>query len=459
MGLINGRGTAIPTGSSGVGGSKSKTYNPANKLNPQNMSVGWVNTTVGGSDTLNTANVNTRTTEAIAVSAGQIVSMGYITAYSQNPFFVATSHTEWCLAYAFFNSSGVVVSGATSRPTVTGGITVPSGASYVRVTFFNNSSANPVSNPEKFYVYVSSENVTEPTYYFTDDTETLSAEDSQLWNLWGKTWVMFGDSHVDAYYGEGWVSKNTILGYQYDYASTSTLRTYYIGDLVQYDGTVYRALETNSEETFDSTKWEVASAPYCVGSRIARDFGLIMDNRGYSGTNLDDGANPATGSPTGVDAVNTLISEIEAGTTEMPDIITISFGTNGFDTHIGTSSDTSSTTTTAYGATKYIIEQLRTHCPNSAVGFILPPKVEWEGGEGGEVNSSGRAPKAYREAMLAVLNDDDYRVPYIDMWTDSGITFDMEHYGNGDGIHPFKTEQLRELYYHALKGFMTTKLM
>ena len=44
---------------------KAKKHNPYNLLNPSELEVGWINTTVGGTDTLSTANEMTRTTKAI----------------------------------------------------------------------------------------------------------------------------------------------------------------------------------------------------------------------------------------------------------------------------------------------------------------------------------------------------------------------------------------------------------
>ena len=52
-----------------------------------------------------------------------------------------------------------------------------------------------------------------------------------------------------------------------------------------------------------------------------------------------------------------------------------------------------------------------------------------------------------REAMKAVC--EEYRVPYINMYTESGITSDML----SDGVH-IGTEQSANLYYHAMRRFM-----
>lgn len=72
---------------SGDSTQKSRVISMPNRANPSEFSVGWVNTTVGGSDTLNTSNTGTRTTAAIPATAGQIVSIGYISSYNHNPFF------------------------------------------------------------------------------------------------------------------------------------------------------------------------------------------------------------------------------------------------------------------------------------------------------------------------------------------------------------------------------------
>jgi len=419
---------------------------------PYNLYDGTYNVGCHNSNgTVNTAKTACWMSDFIDVSGkvGKTVTTGYIGAFVKNPWTKVTAFSKEYFDYCFYGSDkSTVVSINNTAGTST--FTVPSGAKYLRISWTNNSQRRISS---QFFIYVADAEVTDPNLYFEDGIEARYVKPENVsfvdepWTH-GKTWVMFGDSHVDAYYGKGWQSKAPLLAYQYDYTTTNVLRTYYKGDLVLYNDIVYRAKVTNSEATFDASKWELAERPYCVGTRVARELGLTMDNRGHSGTNLDDGPNPATSSPTGVNAIDAFIAEVDAGTTDVPDIITISFGTNGYASHIGTSADTSATTTTAYGAMKYVIEKLREKCPNSAVGFILPPKVEWSAG------TSGRDPEGYRNAMLAVLQSDEYQMPYIDLWTVSGITKEMEWYGNGDGIHPFKTEQLRNLYYHALRRFM-----
>ena len=136
-------------------------------------------------------------------------------------------------------------------------------------------------------------------------------------------------------------------------------------------------------------------------------------------------------------------AEIDAGTTEPPDYITIAFGTNSFTAQLGTNADTSATDTSVYGATKRFIEVLREKCPKSVFGFVLSPKQNW----GSSDPYNLRAVDAARTAIKAVC--DEYGVPYIDMSTQSGITVDMLP----DGIH-ISNDQSQNLYYHAMRRFM-----
>ena len=179
-------------------------------------------------------------------------------------------------------------------------------------------------------------------------------------------------------------------------------------------------------------------------SKIAREFGMELDNRAMDGSNIYRGGSGNYVSSSGMIKLDELVAEIDAGTTEQPDYITIAFGTNSFAAQIGTNADTSETDTSVYGATKRFIEVLREKCPKSVFGFVLSPKQQWPQSS----DPSGlRAIDAARTAIKAVC--DDYGVPYIDMSTQSGITVAMLP----DGLH-ISNDQSQNLYYHAMRRFM-----
>lgn len=178
-------------------------------------------------------------------------------------------------------------------------------------------------------------------------------------------------------------------------------------------------------------------------TKIAREFSMSFDNRAKSGSNIYRGGSGNYTSVSGMIKLDEFTAEIDAGTTEQPDYITIAFGTNSFTAQLGTNADTSATDTSVYGATKRFIEVLREKCPKSVFGFVLSPKQNW----GSSDPNNLRAVDAARTAIKAVC--DDYGVPYIDMSTQSGITAAMLP----DGIH-ISNEQSQNLYYHAMRRFM-----
>lgn len=223
----------------------------------------------------------------------------------------------------------------------------------------------------------------------------------------GKNWTLFGDSLTDEYGGKDWN---------------------------EYKGTVRYA-------EGDSRSWD----GYKFASRIGRELRLTIDNRAHSGSNIYYSEGGTYSSVNGITILNTLIAEIEAGTTECPDYITVAFGSNTSTSAIGTDADTSETYTTTYGATKYYVEKLRylqeTYNHQLVFGFVLPPQTVWSG-------STERASKG-REAIKAVLDSEEYSTPYVDMWTESGITHSMLP----DGVH-ISDERTNNLYYHAMRRFM-----
>lgn len=178
-------------------------------------------------------------------------------------------------------------------------------------------------------------------------------------------------------------------------------------------------------------------------TKIAREFNMSFDNRAKSGSNIYRGGSGNYTSVSGMIKLDEFTAEIDAGTTEQPDYITIAFGTNSFTAQLGTNADTSATDTSVYGATKRFIEVLREKCPKSVFGFVLSPKQNW----GSSDPYNLRAVDAARTAIKAVC--DEYGVPYIDMSTQSGITVDMLP----DGIH-ISNDQSQNLYYHAMRRLM-----
>lgn len=222
----------------------------------------------------------------------------------------------------------------------------------------------------------------------------------------GKRWTLFGDSLTEAYGGTDWNI---------------------------YNGTSY--------PEGDARRW----TGYKFASRIGRELRLTIDNRAVGGTNIYYNTGGAYTDYNGINMLNAFISGIEAGTTVCPDYITVGFGSNQNLSYVGTPEDTSDNYTTTYGATKYFVEKLRmlqeTCNPQLVFGFVLPPQTVWSG-------SAERAARG-REAIKAVLDTDEYRTPYVDMWTESGITAQMLP----DGVH-ISDERTNNLYYHALRRFM-----
>lgn len=178
-------------------------------------------------------------------------------------------------------------------------------------------------------------------------------------------------------------------------------------------------------------------------SKIAREFGMELDNRAMPGSNIYRGGSGNYVSSSGMIKLDEFVAEIDAGTIEQPDYITIAFGTNSFTAQLGTDADTSETDTTVYGATKRFIEVLREKCPKSVFGFVLSPKQKWGTSDPDNLRDVDGA----RAAIKTVC--EDYGVPYIDMSTQSGITVAMLP----DGIH-ISNDQSQNLYYHAMRRFM-----
>lgn len=237
--------------------------------------------------------------------------------------------------------------------------------------------------------------------------ENLKAGDMPLYK--GKRWVLFGDSLTDACGGHSWIE------------STSN----------------------NGGDGWKDTEEPVPWTGYFWATRIAREFNLVLDNRGKSGSNLCI-SKENYASVSGVYILDQFLAEIEAGA-EKPEFITIAFGTNCYGGYEGKPTDTSETTLASYyGACRYFIEKLREKCAGVPFGFIIPPKVDWSS----SVTKTEGVPKA-RQAIKEVC--EEYGVPYLDMENKSGITTDMLP----DGVHVFSKEA-QNLYYHAMRGFLMT---
>lgn len=361
--------------------SKQLRYTYANKLDPSTLELGWVNTSVGGDDVLNKSNGGTRSTPPIPASAGKIVTMGCVSAnhYNHNPFSIARSYYEECLAYSFFNSSGKVISGQSSRPSVVGGITCPEGTSYVRVTFYDH---DVTTHPENFFVYVEDVHVTEPKRYIDGGIEVLIPEDGQIWDKWGQKWTLFGDSLTADYGGRYWDMSTSSVG-----------------------GKGWKEYEEPVNDVNSRIPW----TGYFWASDIARRHGYIMDNRAISGTTMYEFGTYLERS--GVGVLDSFITELDNGNIEEPDLITIGFGSNHAPNYIGSPDSTAKNN--LYGATKYFIETLNEKCPNARKVYILHPlQSGWHDGSGQS-----------REVMRTIYNN--YNVEYVDMSQHSGITVDM----------------------------------
>ena len=219
-----------------------------------------------------------------------------------------------------------------------------------------------------------------------------------------KKWVLFGDSLTELNAGNDWN---------------------------KYNGTAIY-------DPADQRCWD----GYKYASRIGRELRLTIDNRGHTGANIYYSEGGTYSEHNGINMLNALISEIESGAKECPDYITVAFGSNTFLEDVGTAEDTSETTTTVYGATKYFVEKLRmlqeTYNPQMVFGFILPPK---------SIHSARVS--AGRTAIKAVLDSDEHTAPYADMWQESGISPSMI----SDGVHLYD-ERSNNLYYRVLRRFM-----
>ena len=342
-------------------------------------------------NSINSAVTSCFTTDYIDISGGAYLYVGTKGEYTENPF-PSGSVTFKVTFLCFYDADKKIIGSRYSS--LNAPVAIPSNAVYTRVTWQPYSMSN-LDTSTYFVGVVNSANAVvewEPYYaegailkaYIKPEHLTYKAQPPTD----GKTWVLFGDSITEAYAGTDWTG----------------------------DG---------------------------FASKIAREFGLVIDNRGKSGSNICSGTNDYP-DVTGIIMLDAFLAEIEAGTTAQPDYITIAFGANCWEEYVGTAEDTSANTNKSYyGATKYFIEKLREKCPNSVFGFVLYSDVNWLGTK--DTKHIG-APLA-REAMKAVW--EEYGVPYINMKAESGLTVDMLP----DGVH-IGSDQAKNLYYHAMRRFM-----
>lgn len=387
MGLYDGFGNLV----SQENRKRKVTSKNINLFDPSKYIIG-----VATSSGINSAQATCITTDFIPVEPGKKVFTGVIKKVIHNPFYTASSFESSCYGISFYEEKQDARIGS-GYDHAADGVTVPADAKYVRVSFMSVGYFYPVETPEKFYVCVSDEVTDNPhAYGVTMDTYILDNP------FEGKTWTLFGDSFTDAWGGHSW-----------DYADISA---------AEQGGTVA-----------NNTPW----SGKLFASRIASELGLILDNRAHSGSNMCQETGTNYESVNGIAVLNQFIAEIEAGTIAQPDYITIAFGANAYNEQV--SRENPDALNDYRGATKYWIETLREKCPNSVFGFVLPYDCNGVHGTKG----------IGREAILSVLETDGYKVPYIDMLTESGITVDMLP----DGLHP-GSYQANNLYYHAMRRFV-----
>lgn len=232
----------------------------------------------------------------------------------------------------------------------------------------------------------------------------------------------------------------------------------------QSDGTYYTSILKQSDNPLAGKKWTLFGDSLTdaygghdltgnyFASKIAREFGMILDNRAKGGGNINTGANGNYTSINGCACLDQLISDVEDGITDPPDYITVAYGTNGYTAQNGTVDDTSENKETTCGAVKYFIEKCTEKFPNAFLGFVLPPLGSWKAEDGQQFPNANKDVDTAREAIKSVLDLPEYGgIPYIDMSKKSGITLDMLP----DKIH-ISTDQTNLKYYRALRGFLIT---
>lgn len=359
---------------------------------------------------VNTAQTSCIVTGYIPVTGGMWLYPGYRTEKTVNPQESATMVCG-CTFAAFYDADKQFVSRVSY---VTAAVAIPASAAFTRISW--QPSAMDSLQIEDYFAGVVSSDDQIPAweaYYALGAAksaylkrENLGYTDAPA--MQGKRWVLFGDSLTASYGGKDWQESTSPVG----------------GD--------------GWQESEERVPW----TGYFWATRIAREFGLTLDNRAESGSNINTGSNGAYGDVCGVNKLNAFLAELDAGG-QQPDYITVGFGSNSIISQLGTAEDPSETVSSVCGAVKYFIEKLRQKCPNAVIGFVLPPQSDWGS------NSTVKSVEQGRVAIKSVLDTQVYAVPYADMWMESGITAEMLP----DGIH-VSSRQANNLYYHAMRRFM-----
>ena len=240
------------------------------------------------------------------------------------------------------------------------------------------------------------------------------------------------------------------------------LSTYTRRSNIRDDGTRYSSLISGSDCPLAGAKWTLFGDSLTdnfgghdltgnyFASKIAREFGMELDNRAKGGGNINTGNNGAHTGVNGCACLDKLISDVDEGITRPPDYITVAYGSNGIKSQNGTVDDTSANTETTCGAVKYFIEKCTEKFPNAFLGFVLPPLGSWSAEDGQEFPNPNKDIDAARDAIRSILDLPEYGgIPYIDMSKKSGITLDMLP----DKIH-ISSEQANSRYYRAIRGFL-----
>ena len=410
MNLFDGNGNQITITESAPADNEralTKTYTYQNLFNPKTGTVGLLTSATA----INTAQTSCLTTDYIPVEEGKILSSGMVKDYLLNPFFVCQSFKETNRAYFFYDENKTSLSGQCanyySDDNTMIGITVPTGAKYVRVSWGGvYAPSSPVTHPERCFVYCEDEPITSPTFYYEGGTQTAYAE---VAGDVGKTWVLFGDSLTDPYGGHDWQESTSPVGG--------------IG------------WEDSSDPTgTDRTPW----TGYFWATKIARKHGLIIDNRGESGSCMY--YSRVYSNVSGVLILDAFIAEIQAGTISAPDFITVGFGANHVADEKGTADDAASNETKSwYAGAKYFCDKLKEYCPRSEILFIGTPK------QSGWRDSNNDSNAVIQEVV------DSYGYRFIDLSsTDySGISVDMLP----DSLHVSSVEA-NNAYFRAIDKAM-----
>jgi lysophospholipase L1-like esterase len=376
-----------------------------NLFDPETYTVGYLN----NNGTINTAQAGCITTDFIPVSVGETICYGYIFKFIHNPWFEATGWASYGRSCLYDSNKQFV---ANSFQTVEHGdgvhapITVPTGAAYIRVSWAT-TGLNYFTLPAKAQQAFVQKGTDNPHYYFPNGIERIYIPQTTLGfnypsRYYGKRWTLFGDSLTDSCGGHSWDESTCPLG----------------------------------GEGWKDTDERVPWTGYFWASEIARTHGMILDNQAKSGSNIYKTTDNYA-AVSGVTVLDTWVAALQNGDFEEPELITIGFGANTYQSQIGSPTDEpSNTAQSLYAGAKYFIETLNEACPHARKVYILHPLHEWRDNDG-----------AAREALRSVY--DSYNVEYVDMSKHSGITVDMLP----DKLHLYSIEANRQ-YGRFLESYL-----